>query len=637
MGIALFAALLGASHGLALGASRGVSRVAPAGSLRSCAGQAVPRVAPVRVSVAMAGVQIVDEVVELAQNNYVNKATRMLQAMEKQRVQLQGIPRAEARRAYLAVWEACDRTSRYAIILNLYQRFVGEPGLVDLNATIYDTVLYACERQADGVLGESIMRTAGENAERYNRVIRARTKQLEITDAVRLYRELQQKGWKLETSTINLMMQVCFAIKQIDYSLRLFTAIDALGIEADERTFTIAIRSAAALVSINAPAKGGPRASTDIGKGWVLCLRLLNAMRSKEQAQGMPRIKGGLPIVPSSYCFTTVIKCLASSGEAEKAESVLGQMVKAGCVADAGLYAIVMRACAQRGRIDDAFRLLDQMKERKIAPEIAHIAALLLACERRGDPQRSIEILDSMPTFNLKPTTLTYNMAMSACAKRGELPLVEKLLAKMDLESDEAKPDIVSLNTVLDAYKRAEKWEACLEFLLKMENERRIKPDVVSVNTAIKACKDNSQYEIALQLFDGMGARGLVPDSVSFTEIIASCGKAGDWARALCVFDTAKGKNVYIWNAIVGAAVACDETDQALIYLKMMRNAGFTPDIVTFTTVMTMCSKREEWEAVLFLATELEQTGLMLSKPLLNQVQRASQALSGKEGREAIV
>ncbi|KAJ1617848.1 hypothetical protein T492DRAFT_849772 [Pavlovales sp. CCMP2436] len=153
-----------------------------------------------------------------------------------------------------------------------------------------------------------------------------------------------------------------------------------------------------------------------------------------------------------------------------------------------GLYAIVMRACAQRGRIDDAFRLLDQMKERKIAPEIAHIAALLLACERnsnnnnnnsnnddnipqthyyyminiliiqiiinnhrRGDPQRSIEILDSMPTFNLKPTTLTYNMAMSACAKRGELPLVEKLLAKMDLESDEAKPDIVSLNTVLDA------------------------------------------------------------------------------------------------------------------------------------------------------------------------------------------
>ncbi|KAJ1617849.1 hypothetical protein T492DRAFT_893016 [Pavlovales sp. CCMP2436] len=66
MGIALFAALLGASHGLALGASRG----------------AVPRVAPVRVSVAMAGVQIVDEVVELAQNNYVNKATRMLQVLE---------------------------------------------------------------------------------------------------------------------------------------------------------------------------------------------------------------------------------------------------------------------------------------------------------------------------------------------------------------------------------------------------------------------------------------------------------------------------------------------------------------------------------------------------------------------------
>lgn len=173
------------------------------------------------------------------------------------------------------------------------------------------------------------------------------------------------------------------------------------------------------------------------------------------------------------------------------------------------------------------------------------------------------------------------------------------------------------------------------------QNERQTKPDVVSVNTAIKACKDNGQFELSLQLFDGMSARGLVPDSVSYTEVIASCGKAGDWERALAVFSEAQqsadGLNTFTWNAIVGAAVACDKSVEGLELIKAMRATGFAPDIVTFTTVMTMCSKKEEWEAVLFLAAELEATGLQLSKPLVNQVQRASQALSGTTRREASV
>lgn len=291
--LALVLACASAGHG---------ARVGP----RVCT-TTLPRTA--RVLAAVNAIPIIEEIVDLASNDYVNKAVRMLQAMEKQRTQLQGIPRKEAGRAYEAVWDASVRTSRYAITLNIYQRLQAEPGLIALDDAKIDTVLLACERQADGLLAERVMRESGESAERYNRVIRARTKQLEITDAVRLYRELQQRKWKLETGTINLMMQICFAIKQVDYSLKLFQAMDALGIAADERTFAIAIRSAAAGKGVK-----GPRSATEIGSGWVLALRLLNAMRSKEKAQGMPQVKGG-PLVPSAYCFTAVIRSLCAAGE----------------------------------------------------------------------------------------------------------------------------------------------------------------------------------------------------------------------------------------------------------------------------------------------------------------------------------
>jgi len=573
---------------------------------------------------------IVESIIDESSKGYVNKAARMLMAMEKQRVQLQGIPQKEAGRAYEAVWNASEKSKRWSLIINLYQRVKVEPGLLDLDDDKMDSVLRACERTADGVQAEAILREAGESPSRYNRVIRAHTKQLEVTDAVRVYRELQQQGWKLETSTINLMMQVCFAIKQVDYSLKLFSAMDALGIEADDRTFAIAIRSAT-------------QASRKEGGGWMVALRMLNAMRTKGTANGMPAVKDG-PLVPSAFCFGAVIRALAQAAEAEKALSVLGQMKAAGHEPDAAVYAAVMRACAARGRLENTVKLMEEMEKEGVAPELPNVAAVLQGCDRKADSERAVMMLRALPKYNLSPTTLTYNMAMSACAKGGDVGLVKDLLAEMDQGSDDIKPDIVTLNTVLDAYKRAHAWEDLLEFLLEMENARNMPPDTVSVNTAIKACKDEGQFDIAFQLFEGMGARGLVPDSVSYTEIISACGKSQDWERAQAVFEAAKQSplalNTFIYNAMVGAAVACGEAETALNLIKDMRSEGLNPDIVTFTTVMTMCTKLEEWEAVLFLASELEASKLSLTRPLVGQVQRARAGLQAKsqpERKEASV
>lgn len=353
-------------------------------------------------------------------------------------------------------------------------------------------------------------------------------------------------------------------------------------------------------------------------------------------------------------------------------------MIKAEHTPSVALFAAVARAWALKGRVNDAAETFEQMAELGVAPELPNVAALLLACERVGDAPRAIKALRSIPELGLQPTTLIYNMAIGACAKGGDIESVQMLLAEMDADST-LQPDIVTLNTVLDAYKRAHKWEQVLEFLLEMEvrparvlrleppprehalpsrmrppqawpvltqsaggpirarfggcaqETRKIAPDTVSVNTAIKACKDEEQFDIALQLFEGMGARGLTPDSVSYAEVIAACGKAGKWDRAVTAFEAAKASplamNIFIYNAVVGAAVACEKSERALELIKEMREVGLTPDIVTFTTVMTMCSRLEEWEAVLFLASELDNAGLSLTKPLFNQVQRARQAL----------
>lgn len=175
------------------------------------------------------------------------------------------------------------------------------------------------------------------------------------------------------------------------------------------------------------------------------------------------------------------------------------------------------------------------------------------------------------------------------------------------------------------------------------QDERGIVPDVVSVNTAIKACRDEDRTDIALQLFEGMPARGLVPDSVTFTEVIAALGKAGEFDRAISVFELAvesDAVNTFVVNAAIGACAACGRTDEALGLIKRMRLDGdLRPDVVTFTTIMTMCSRKDEYEAVLFLAAEMDAAGLSLTRALVGQVQRARAKLEAarRPRREASV
>lgn len=397
---------------------------------------------------------VVNEIVALSAQNYVNKARRLVQAMEKERAVLAGIPKADVTRAYMALWDAAVRTKKWGLVINIYQHLRMEDKS-SLSTEMVDTALFACERRADGFTAEAIMRETEATASRFNAAIRARTKQLEVADAVRLYRELRQEGGALETATVNLMMQVCIAIKEAAYGLKLFDAMEPLGVRADERTYALAIRAA----SLMSKAEGG---------GWIKSLRLLNAMRAKKPTPGTPKLKGR-PVVPSAMCFRDTIKALAASGEAVKAASVVDQMIDAGHTPDAPTFAMATRACALRGRLDDALGLQDTMRRLGVKRDLANIAAVLLACERRSDGRRAVKVLRSMSNDQLQATTLTYNMVLAANAKAGRLPVVLALLREMSEAGDVARPDVVTMNTVLDAYKRAHRWEDLLNVLLSME------------------------------------------------------------------------------------------------------------------------------------------------------------------------
>ena len=82
---------------------------------------------------------------------------------------------------------------------------------------------------------------------------------------------------------------------------------------------------------------------------------------------------------------------------------------------------------------------------------------------------------------------------------------------------------------------------------------------------------------------------GLEPNEFCFAAAISACAKAGEWERALAVYDD-------------------------------MGSRGLVADIVTFDALLAACDKGEQWERALAALNELLDLGLQPTKPFLGDM-----------------
>jgi pentatricopeptide repeat domain-containing protein 1 len=88
-----------------------------------------------------------------------------------------------------------------------------------------------------------------------------------------------------------------------------------------------------------------------------------------------------------------------------------------------------------------------------------------------------------------------------------------------------------------------------------MENECEGK-SVIPYNAAISACEKGLNSAKALQVFDRMKKRGVIPTVITYSALISACEKCGQWKLALEVLEWMKkdfGTNVIAYSAAIAA------------------------------------------------------------------------------------
>jgi pentatricopeptide repeat protein len=149
--------------------------------------------------------------------------------------------------------------------------------------------------------------------------------------------------------------------------------------------------------------------------------------------------------------------------------------------------------------------------------------------------------------------------------------------------------------------------------------------DKVSWTALIDGCAKNGHHEEAIDGFHAMLRNGVEPDYVTLVAVISACAEVGAlglgmWVHrfvakqglehnvrvanslvdmyARCgqvelarqVFGKMRKRTVVSWNSMIVGFAANGRCADAIEHFEAMREAGFRPDAVTFTGVLTACS-----------------------------------------------
>ncbi|CAM9959516.1 unnamed protein product, partial [Ectocarpus sp. 8 AP-2014] len=387
------------------------------------------------------------------------------------------------------------------------------------------------------------------------------------------------------------------------------------------------------------------------------------AGRWREGTALLPRmLKVG--VRPDVCSYGGHLACLRAGGQWQRAVEVLDEMTKAapkagtgiggsgeeaaGVSPDLGCYAAVISTLGEAGRWKQALDLLRFLQrkgssaatlgEEPAAREERAAGWDALAAEARGGGAA----ISSSPAAG--PNLVCYNAALTACARAREGSTALDLLEEME---GRGVFDTESFNCAMLACRGKGQWHKATAILDRMVSGDAVqlgegsggtaggtaageggwgarlrttvpRPDAYSFASAITACGDVGRADVALELLRKMKSAGAEPNVVVFNAVIRAVSRGimgpafGATPERAGV--TAAGED----ESAAGDGYAAagrgeggekrgrDSWRRAYFLLVEMREAGLTPEVKTYNTVLAVCQRAEAWEGALEVLEEMK-------------------------------
>ncbi|KAI5057229.1 hypothetical protein GOP47_0027835 [Adiantum capillus-veneris] len=267
------------------------------------------------------------------------------------------------------------------------------------------------------------------------------------------------------------------------------------------------------------------------------------------------------------------------------------------------------------GSLPDAQAVFDKLEYRNVYSW----TSLLVGYIQHGELVHAMELYEKMQEEGVSPSSFTLVALVKVCTALREMERGQKIHTHIVQRGFES--DVIVGSTLIDMYSKF-----CSVQEAQKVFDRLLTRNVVAWSALTAAYAEFGDGQAALKCFEQMLSDGVIPNAVTFLSVLKACNsaglikrgqdihsqivdkglekelyvgntlidmysKGGSLSDARDVFDKLLLRDVSSWNVMIQGYSMNHDNESALQLFESMRTLGVQPDAVTFSCVLSACSR----------------------------------------------
>ncbi|KAK9105186.1 hypothetical protein Scep_022030 [Stephania cephalantha] len=243
------------------------------------------------------------------------------------------------------------------------------------------------------------------------------------------------------------------------------------------------------------------------------------------------------------------------------------------------VYNAMIHGLAQNGCFNEALRLFIDMSRCGIEPNPATFVALINSCV---GVEKSVFSLALKHGFGSDLSV--QNVFLDVLAKGGVIDDAQLLFSKMK------ERDVVSWTIMISGLSQFGLHYDALKMFKKMQLES-VFPNNFTFSCVAKACGTLADMELGICIQASCIKHGIMDEDYTLASLLDMYAKCGALQHSSKLFDESPDRNIIAWNTMIASHAQFGNGHEALALLEKMERKGLEPNQVTFTSLLSACSR----------------------------------------------
>ncbi|KAI5057745.1 hypothetical protein GOP47_0027760 [Adiantum capillus-veneris] len=346
---------------------------------------------------------------------------------------------------------------------------------------------------------------------------------------------------------------------------------------------------------------------------------------------------------PDKFTYVCAFAACTGKGDFLCSMQLHARIVNSTNESDTVIGTAVVNMYGKCGRINDARSNFQKMNEH----DVISWNVMLAIYAEHDQMEQALQLFSHMRQQSYLPTRVSFLSVLDVCAIRSDL--VEGKRVHVCILAGGMEVDIMVENALVKMYGKC-----CLQHARAVFQLMYLR-NVVTWTTMIASCAEHEQMELAFHLYDQMCQEGVLPEKVTFLEILAACsnsvwllkgerllacltgvdddmimtevvnmyGRCDSVENARKVFDSISSQSIVAWNTMISVYSQHGEADEAFLLFARMLSKVQTPTRITFISMLGACIKIVEGRTLHALVIEsYHEAGTIMSNAIMSMYSR---------------